>query len=83
MPSADDDTQLVPLTLTDANHPDPDTLKTMTLHGRQVDETRPHPNKGGNPSIPYGTVQMTRKPRNAEQRASEPDRTLYDLRALV
>ena len=79
MPSADDDTQLVSLTLTDANHPDPDTLEEND-ETPDVDETRPHPNKGGNPSTPYGTVQMTRKPRNAEQ-TLEPDTEgtgLYD-----
>ena len=68
MPSADDDTQLVNLTLTDRDHPDPDTVDQAENDSETaVDDTRPHPNKGGNPSTPYGTVQMTRRPRNAEQ----------------
>ena len=48
MPNAEDDTELIALTLTDANHPDPDTLEDND-GTPDVDETRPHPNKGGNP----------------------------------
>ena len=68
MPSAEDDTQLVDLTLTDAKHPDPDTVgQSADDSDTTVDDTRPHPNRGGNPGVPYGTVQMTRRPANAIQ----------------
>ena len=46
MPNTDDDTQLVPLTLTDPTHPAPGTFGQATddVDTGDVDETRPHPN---------------------------------------
>ena len=53
MPNVDDDTQLVPLTLTDANHPN---RAADTTDVNETDD-RPHPN-GDNASSRYGRVEM-------------------------
>ena len=58
MPNTDDDTRLVPLTLTDPTHPAPGTFGQATNDGDtdDVDETRPHPN-GDITSSRYGRVE--------------------------
>ena len=68
MPDVADDTQLIALTLTDANYPDPS----------GIDADNPHPN-GDRASSRYGRVEMVTRQRDAEQTLHDSGNcTAYD-----